>query len=101
MEYREIVWWPFSEQTTPHNQKIFSAVHNRLRNTRNDTVRDRSVSEVDFEERVIQRFEGDPTTSWVVGRELGRCKDTVWKVLLEEKLHPYSPQEVQALKTED
>lgn len=67
----------FPNRQRPNHQTC-SAVHNRLRNTGSlkvsmtDTGRDRSVCDVDFEERVLERFEGDPNTSCrVVGRELG------------------------------
>lgn len=90
------------------NHQTFRAVHIRLRETgtfkcnMSDTGRNRSVRDVDFEELVLQRFEEDPSTSCrVVGQELGASKNTVLRVLQGEKLYPYRPQKVQALKPED
>ena len=63
------------------NHQTFSAVHNRLRETgkfkkiMSDTVRNRSVRDIDFEELVHQRFVEDPSTSFrVVTRQLGVSK---------------------------
>lgn len=90
------------------NHKTFSAVYSRLKETgtfkvnMSDTGRDRSVRDVEFEELVLDRFETDPSVSVrAVGQELGCSKNTVWRVLKGEKLYPYSPQKVQALKPED
>lgn len=90
------------------NFKTFTAVHNRLKETGTfkcnmvDTGRDRLVRSVQFEENVLQLFEGNPSTSTrVVGRELGCGKSTVWRVLNGEGLHPYKLQKVQALNAQD
>lgn len=97
----------FPNRRCPNHQTI-SAVHIRLRETgsfkvnMNDTGRDRTVRDLDLEELVLDRFEGDPTTSCrVVGQDIGCSATTVWKIVHEENLYPYRPQKVQALKPQD
>lgn len=67
-----------------------------------DTGRDRLVRNVQFEENVLELFEGNPSTSTrVVGRGFRCDKNTAQRVLQGEWLQPYKLQKVQALNVED
>lgn len=86
----------------------FSAVHNRLRETgtfkinMNDTGSNRDVRTVDYEEDILRRFEENPRTSTrAVANETNSSHFSVWKVLKENNMHPYSIQKVQTLSPDD
>lgn len=76
--------------------KLFSKVHNRLRENgafktnMRDTGRPRTARSVQFEEEVLETFEDNPRTSLrSVARQKNSSCTTVWRVLREENLHPF------------
>lgn len=86
----------------------FAAVHNRLHETgtfkvdMHDTGRGRDVRTVNYEEDVLNLFEDNPRTSTrAVGIETNSSHSSVWKVLNEYRMHPYSMQKVQTLHEDD
>lgn len=86
----------------------FQAVHNRLQETGRfdvsmiDTGHSRTVRSVAFEEEVVERFEENPRTSTrAVGSAMNVSKNSVWRVLKGEGMHPFHLQKVHALKPQD
>lgn len=90
------------------NFKTFTAVYERLRRTgtfksdKKDTGRDRSIRSVELEDDILQQIEETPTTSTrVIAQNFGCSKSTAWRILHDEKLHPFKLQKVQALNPQD
>lgn len=107
LEARRLYHQQFPQRELPC-ANTFTAVHVRLRETGKfevsmaDTGREKSVRTVALEEDVIQRVDDNPRTSTrTVGNELNISKSSVWRILHEEKLHPFHLQKVHALEPGD
>lgn len=89
------------------DRRYFETVRQRLVETGSlTTIRQgnpvRPVRNPDFDEDVLAHFAVDPTTSTRrVARTLGVSHASVWRVLHEERMHPYHLQKVQHLKNTD
>lgn len=88
----------YASNFCPNNQ-AFNAVHNRLGET--------GMFKVNMRDHFVvlslkNLFYSDlKKTQRPTANDLGCSKNTVWRVLHEERLYPYKPQKVQALKPQD
>lgn len=89
------------------NPKVFSSVHQRLRETGNvrkkePTERHRQVRTNEFEEEILRQVEENSSTSVrCIANNLGANKSTIWNVLHENLLYPFKRQKVHALEPRD
>lgn len=96
----------FPHRTQPCHT-TFSNVHNRLQVTgkltpNGSNERVRPARTVDLEEAILEQVEDNPSTSVrLVANNIGTSKNTVWRVLNENLLHPYKLQKVQCLEPRD
>lgn len=86
----------------------FASVDRRLRETGSFAIansnagRSRTARTPELEERVLTRFAAAPSTSTrAVADEMGVSQKVVWRILHEERMHPYHVQQVQSLHPDD
>ena len=83
--------------------RAFTGVHRRLCETGTFQIRREigsSSREADVENRVLREISNNPTTSMrMVEKRLGIPKSTAWKVVHNDKQHPYHYTPVQTLTT--
>lgn len=90
------------------DRRIFQRLHRQLSETgsfrgqRQDTGRPRTSRTTNRVEAILEAVDNQPERSTrTIAREQGCHHTTVWRVLREERLHPYHLQPVQALNTTD
>lgn len=84
------------------NVKTFTRVHQRLRTTcslRQTKSGGYDQRDPDLVVKIMQHIEEDPSTSTrAIAAAEGVSRNTVWKILKEQQMHPYHFQRVQALE---
>lgn len=107
VEARRLYAASFPNRQLP-SDKLFTRVHNRLRDVgsftinRRDAGRPRTVRNVGFEEQVLQMFERNPRLSTrAVSHDINYSASSVWRVLHGEGLHPFHLQKVHSLLEQD
>jgi transposase len=88
-------------------RKTFQILHQRLRETGSlrplhHVGRPRQARTITVEEEILARAaEQQSTSTRAIALHMGTTQSTVWRVLHDNQLHPYHPQEVQGLCEED
>lgn len=97
----------YPNRRVPQHQ-MFSRVHRQLCETGSfaginvDRGSRRSTRTVSVEEAVLQSIEEQPSSSTRgIARQFGVSQSSVWRILNEERLHPFHLQRVQLLEAED